>query len=410
MKKFRVLSLTLAGMLMLSGCHIRYSEDTTKETETTTKVEEKVINFAYTDDSYTSYFEYCKEAYEKANEGVTVNLDLMSADNYLETINSNSTSNSRVEDVYMLENNDIGTAYLAGLASKNSNADFTTQGYCQTALNACSYNGNLVAYPLGYKTVFLAYNTAITGKNDVSTIEKIKDFSADADLTVKAASKVQTIFSANLTDLFMNYGFFGQAFQIGGPYGDDNTVFSVNNSASKTAATNYVSLIDYFSINKKTSYSTVLKNFIAGKSVVTLLSTDSLKSLESAKIKYTTAAFPDYSDKDKTAPLSVTTALLVNPYTSQKETAEDFAWFATYAKAVVLFDYTGTLSAKKGIADDYGFENIYASYEKSVPKNKLLYGEQAYPLLEIALHNIVAGEDSAAELKKVDSYMQEQLK
>lgn len=409
-RTMRILSGLLVCIFVFTGCQIKYSEDVTSTDETTTVQEEKIINFAYYDDTYTAYFEYCKEAYEKTHKGVTVNLNLLGEDTYLETINQTTTDQSLIQDVYMLDNHDIGTAYLAGLAMKNTNVDFTTDHYCQVALDACSYNGNLVAYPLGYRTVFLAYNKSIVGSTDVSTFEAIKAFSTDADLSVKAASKVQTIFATNLTEIFMNYGFFGSAFSIGGQYGDDSSVFSVNNAKAIAASKEYLSLIDYFSINKKTSYATEVTNFLAGKSVLTLLSTDSLEKLEAAKIKYTLAAFPDYDDTVTTSPLSSTTALVVSPYSKNQEDAQDFAWFATYAKAVVLYEYTKQLSAKREIVyDNYGFENIYESYAKSTPKNKLLYGEQAYPLLEIALHNVIAGEDAATELENVDTYMLEQL-
>ena len=78
--------------------------------------------------------------------------------------------------------------------------------------------------------------------------------------------------------------------------------------------------------------------------------------------------------------------------------------------------------------DNSRINNIYNSYEKASNKNKLQYGEQIYPLIEIVLHNIVAenaindtsgtGETDDAdfssfimnEFKKVEEYMNNQLK
>ena len=56
------------------------------------------------------------------------------------------------------------------------------------------------------------------------------------------------------------------------------------------------------------------------------------------------------------------------------------------------------------------YAGIYESYMKSDNKNKYQYGDQVYPLIEIALHNIIAGEDIEDELQSVDAYMKKQHK
>ena len=70
---------------------------------------------------------------------------------------------------------------------------------------------------------------------------------------------------------------------------------------------------------------------------------------------------------------------------------------------------TGYMSTNKNIYKDGKYEGVYKSLLKSSSKNKLNYGEQVYPLIEIAMHNIAAGEDVEAELKYIDEYMKKQL-
>ncbi len=411
MKKLALILMFTMILGLVSGCQIEYSEDDTLEfKETETEAENNVIQVAYYNDAYTAYYEYCKESFENYEDNVTINLVLMDQDEYLNTIVADSSAGQNIMDVYMLNNSDIGTAYLAGVALKNTNTDFSTEEYSQKALDACSYGGNLIGYPLGYSTTFLIYNSDIVGDEDISTIADIEEYSTIADFSIDSAANVENVFKSSLLDLYINYGFFGTSFNIGGQYGDDNTILSINNENAIEDVQNYSDLIEYFSIDNSTTYDTCITNFLNGKIVFTIMSTDSILDLTTSEINYQIEEFPDYNDESETSPLSITSSLVVNPYSTQQELSQKFAWYATYAKAVTLYEYAGTLSAKKGmIYDDYKFEDIYESYEKSTPKNKLLYGEQIYPLLEIALHNIVEGEDPEEEFDSVESYMNDQI-
>ena len=68
------------------------------------------------------------------------------------------------------------------------------------------------------------------------------------------------------------------------------------------------------------------------------------------------------------------------------------------------------MSARRISYSDDRLNNVYDSYEKASNKNKIQYGEQIYPLIEIALHNIVAGNDITEEFENVEEYMNSQLK
>lgn len=423
-----VFAVCAAAAFGICGCHIEYEEDMTEEETPNAGVTEEThqIRVAYSDETYTVYLEDCVERYMSLHQNISVELVYMEADAYLETLSAQSLSANAdqeaaaVSDVYLLENYQLGTAYLAGIAAKNTKSDETY--YCRTALDACSYNGTLIAYPLGYRTTFLIGNRDLTGDLEISAFTQIDAFSdslygENAEGVIEWSSEegsvsIEAIFKCNLKDLFLIYPFVGAGMNLGGKSGSDNADFSVCSSDSVAQAEQMLALIERYGIDTEAEYEECVADFLAGKTAFSVFSTDTLAQLqETDTLSYYICAFPDYSDSIKTAPLSITTALVVNPYSRDLETAEAFAYFATFSMANSLYRDAGVLSARTNVQyQNEEFSNIYASYEKSVPKNKLQFGEQAYPLIEIALHNIIAGEDIETELAAVDAYMQTQLK
>ncbi len=397
--------------LTLCGCGVEYAYNMTSPEETEeTKREEVRLNVRYSDDRYTDYLEYCGETYGKLHSNVKVEFELVSPENYINGISDDTIRNSKNIDVYMAQNSDLGTLYLAGLAAKNTGYRYANSAYCQTALDACSYKDSLVAYPLGYETSFLVYNTDFLGEDNVSTFADIETYSTEIDFSSEDAAGIEIVFRCDISRMFGNYGFLGSDMILGGDCGDDPGKFSVNNKQTVKAAENYLSLIHYFSLSADVSYEECVEQFTSGKILATVVDLGAMEKIKESGINYGIAEFPDYDEKGKTAPLSMTSAMVVSPYSANQTQAAAFAEFATFDCADKFYEYTGLLSAKR---DAYcsvpGLSGAYASYDKSVPKNKLLYGEQVYPLIEIALHNIAAGEDIESELQKIDDYMKIQL-
>ena len=115
-------------------------------------------------------------------------------------------------------------------------------------------------------------------------------------------------------------------------------------------------------------YGDVVKKTVGGNSIFSIVSTDSFAEIKASGLEFRYKEFPDFDDSLVTSPLSITTAIAVNPYSK------------------------------------------VSSLGEATSKNKLQYGEQVYPLIEIALHNILNGEDIKTELQSVDAYMKKQLK
>ena len=426
------------------GCHVQIEDEQTYAVEEGVAVTEPVtetLRLPYSDESYTAFFEDCISRYRNTHPEVAVELNLIDSTGYLETIYAESFSSDTVTDVYLTDNASLGTAYLAGLTSKNIKSP-ESEDFCDAALNACSYEGAIIGYPLAYRTTFLVYNKAYLTEEEaesISTFDEIEEFAvsiyesdevegeealtedtaAENETATEAEteepidySAVEKIFECNLTDIFLNYGFLGFGMNIGGEYGSDSSQIVINSAMTRMEAQKYVELIDYFSIDTSRTYESVLERFLEGKSVFTIVSTDSLATLEAYReetegsFEYGVIAFPNFNAGVVTAPLAITTALAVNPYSEHSSTASDFAYYVTHNMGRFLYEDTGYLSAREYVTYDYApIGDIYESYAKSKAKNKLQYGEAIYPMIEIAMHNIVAGEDIETQLQSVDDYM-----
>ena len=413
MKRTAAMFFALILAMMLTSCQVEYADEmTTPALEDTTEAEtqDSILRVRYSDDVYSEYLEYCKEEYERTHQGVEVLLELVPSSDYIKNIQDDSVSGENVPDVYMAGNGDLSVLYLAGLAMKNSSDEFTEQNYCGAALDACSCKDSLVAYPLSFRTSVLIYNSDYLSENDVKTFEGIRTYSSNAEFNSGESGAVEKIFGCDLNKIFGNYGFIGSGIDLGGRNGDDKNLLSICNDRTLQAAQEYLSLVDYFHLNMDTSYDDCLQKFSTGAMLATIIYTDDIAGAKDWQVNYKLAPVPDYNEDVKVTPLSVTKAMVVNPYSLKQKEAVEFAEFTTAGNADKLYEYTQVMSAKKAVEySDPEFDNVYKAYERSVPQNKLLYGEQAYPRIEIALHNIVAGSDMCEELKSVDDYMKTQM-
>ena len=417
-KKISVLcALTMTCAVLFSGCKVKYEEDEVKTTssdkevtvlDTTAETNSGIIRIRYTNSAYTEFLNKCKSEYEQKHAGVEIIIEQAEKENFLVNIRTDSSEGTNVPDLYLIGSDELSTAYLAGLASKVQSETFVSDNYDDVSINACSYNGTLVAYPLSYKTTFLVYNSKYVNNEKTYTLEDIMNYSDEVDFS-QSGMTIKKIFGCNISDLFMNYGFMGNGMEIGGKDGCNKEIFSVCNDTTIRAAEEYYKLIQFFSLDGKLKYEDSVSELIAGETVFSIASTDSIPDIEKSEIDFKYCEFPDYSNSIKNSPLSIITAVAVNPYGSKTDSAVMFAEFITDEMSDELMECTGYMSTNKNIYKDGKYEGVYKSYLKSSSKNKLNYGEQVYPLIEIAMHNIAAGEDVEAELKYIDEYMKKQL-
>lgn len=117
------------------------------------------IYFWYSDPELSDYINKAAVDFGEQNN-VHVFPMLITVENYIETVNQASIYNDQMPDAYLLDTSELEMAALTGLATEIEDASgiCTTDNFSQVALNAVTYDGKLMGYPLYYNTSALVYN------------------------------------------------------------------------------------------------------------------------------------------------------------------------------------------------------------------------------------------------------------
>ncbi|MCR4740032.1 MAG: sugar ABC transporter substrate-binding protein [Lachnospiraceae bacterium] len=343
--------------------------------------------------------------------------------------------------------------------------------YPQTAINAVTCSDKVVGYPFYYETNYLLYNKTYMAniakqkiedesipepdempdgekevaetievsdeevEEAVAALEEESDPMGDEDQTsdpqvlerlatmipatitdittfannYDAPDTVEAVFKWDVTDVFYNYFFVGNYMSVGGEHGDDNTIFNIYNQQAVDCLSVYQDMNQYFSIDTKdVSYDSILQDFIDGKLVFTVATTDAIARIEQAKaegsfeFEYGVAVLPDISTTLKARGMSVTNSVVVNGYSDKADIAMTFAHYIAYTKADNLYRKSGKIPCRKYISfDNPEISNIAAEYEKSVPLPKMVEASDFWVQLEIAFTKVWNGADPDATLKEL---------
>lgn len=407
----------------------------------------ETIYFWYSDDTMTNFMNSAAVSFGE-KEGVRVIPMLYSDGEYLEEINRVSLQGEHMPDAYVVSNDSLEKAYLAGLAYEieDSQNICNSEYFPEAALSAVSYKDKLVGYPFYYETSALVYNETyleewarqqaekeLTGANeenfDEETGEPIQTEEPvtvdEATLAVKTQEymangipgtvdailsiadtfdlpeNVESVLKWDVSDIFYNYWIVGNYMIVGGDAGDDSSNININNQEAVQCLETYKALNQFFSIEADTvTYDSVVQDFIDGKTVFTIGTTDIVSKLETAKAdgsftyEYGIAPMPKVSDELASRSLSVTNAVAVNGYSEHKELANRFAAYLTGEYAEDLYDRTGKVSANLKVNQDNGALQMFMQeYAGSVPLPKLLETGKFWIRLEILFSKVWNGED-----------------
>ena len=335
----------------------------------------ETIHLWYTDDALTDYLNSkALEFYD--NTDIRVDVKQVSGLEYLETINTASLDdNLDTPDLYILSNDSLEKAYLSGLAAElpQTAPIYNEELFSEAARNAVSYHGKYVACPMYFETSALLYNktylqqiadeaNAAIGEDTSESEEEAPNEeqlvtaqqlipSSIADILnfadqYSTPENVEYFFRWDVSDIFYNYFFAGNYMIVGGAAGDNTENMNIYNKDAIDCLKVYQALNQFFSIDaKEISYEKVLNDFMEGKIVYTVATTDAVAKLEEAKgngdfaYEYSIAPVPDINEELLTRSLSVTNCVAVNGYSDKQELARDFARFLTC-------EYTDTLYSK----------------------------------------------------------------
>jgi maltose-binding protein MalE len=449
----------------------------------------------YTDEALTDYLNSVAVSYSEYQDDVRVVPVYTSGLEYLETINQASLHSDEVPDLYIVSNDSLEKACLAGLASEvevPEGAFAMEDVFPDAALHAVTYSGRQIAYPFYFETSCFLYNKTYledwaktqleaeadaaageAAQEETDAAEEVADSdTADADTTdndtedaadndtadnsaadtenvetaaiteeaiaqkleealpetiddiltfadaYDAPEQVEAVFKWVVSDIFYNYFFVGKYIDVGGEDGDRSDSIHIYNEDAIRCLRVYQDLNQFFSIDtEEVSYDSVLQDFMDGKIVYTVVTSDALTKIEAAKAEgdfdyeYGMSRLPNVSEELQSGSLSVTQCVVVNGYSEKKQMANDFAVYLTEYDTDNLFSRTGKLPVYAGgtTYEDSNKEAYMEEYTASIPMPKMIETSNFWVELEIAFTKIWEGDDANADLKALSEKIMSQV-
>lgn len=164
------------------------------------------------------------------------------------------------------------------------------------------------------------------------------------------------------------------------------------------------------------TYDSVLQDFLEGKLVFTIATTDAAAILAQAKADgsfaydYGVALMPDPSGELAGRSMSVTSAVAVNGYSQHQELANAFAAYLVDGYAENLYEHTGKASANRTVNQDNGPLQIFLEeYGDSMPIPKLMEASNYWIQLEVLIARVWNGEDVSSLVEQLDQQMRTQI-
>ncbi len=488
-----LLACAAAGIFALSRAGLLHRADETEgeqEIQDTLFGHRETLYLWYTDEALTDYLNSVAVSYNEYQQDARVIPVYTSGSEYLETINQASLQSEEVPDLYIVGNDSLEKAYLAGLASEirlSAGSAGMEQYFPETALHAVTYHEKQIAYPFYFETSSFLYNKTyleewaraqIEAEMDIAAAEAaeaalaqngaepeeaggsedgedasagsgeetesadgvdetmtgpdenavaarveetlpktIDDILSFADV-YDAPEQVEAIFKWDVSDIFYNYFFVGNYIDVGGRAGDRDDSINIYNENAIRCMRVYQDLNQFFSIDtEEISYADILQDFIDGKILYTIVTTDALAKIEAAKengefqYEYGTSLIPDVNGQLESRSLSVTQCVVVNGYSMHKDMANAFAQYLACQNAYNLYDRTGKIPVLTGVKfANRNAEAFIREYEKSIPNPKMIETSNYWVEMEIAFARIWEGEDANAELKALSEKIMTQVK
>ncbi len=429
------------------------------------------IYFWYADDALTNYINSAAVTFSEESD-VRVIPVLVDEGQYLETINEATLHSDKMPDAFLLSNESLERAYLAGLASEIRDPEGICgqEHYPKAALNAVTYKGKLAAWPFYYETAAMVYNADymdewaraqrdngvddqmgasemdMTGEEfaeeiyegdygeededseeeDVPAIpldSALKDVTMTLDHFLRIADSfdapqgVEAFMRWDVSDILFNYWALGKSLVIGGACGDDRAFINIDNPDVVNRLEAYQDLNQFFYIEPDSvDYESSLQDFIEGRIVFTIVKTGAVERLNEAResgeliFDYGFTQIPDVSDTLKSSCLSVTGTVAVNGYSTQKDAANRFAAYLTEGYAEHLYEKSGKVSVCSDITESVEGLDIFArEYAESTPLQKIMGVGDLWMQLESMFAKLWEGENAADLVTELDEQVRGRL-
>ncbi len=465
--KKRLLSIGIIGCLLAGASvvalgYVGKTEPVVAEPGETLVYDDKETMYLwYSDETMTDYLNSAAVAFGEKS-GARVIPQLVSDSQYVEAINRASLEGGQVPDAYIISNDSLSKAYLAGLATKVTNEELcSTDNFPQTALSAMTYKDRIIAYPFYYETSALLYNKTyleawtkeqleaqgqdtedenLEDMEEAEEIEGIEFVDNEQRLEVSqqqieagmptnmnellafadnydAPENVEAVLKWDVSDIFYNYYYIGEYMIVGGETGDDEGNIVIYSDDAKLALEIFQQLNQFFSIDaENVDYDDILQEFIEGKIVFSIVTSDAVAVLEEAKAdgsfiyEYGIAATPKPCAIQERRSLSVTTGVAINSYSEHQALANEFASFLTGEYVDTLYERTGKLASNKHVKHANENLNVFMTeYEDSISLPKMIETSNYWILLESAFARIWMGSDVETELLQLQNQILSQI-
>lgn len=415
------IAVAACAAMIAAGHHVGTFSKSEQENSPLFFTQKQVLKLWYTDEAYTDFLNSAAVNYSELQDQVRVEPELVSASEYLEQISRVSVQDEG-PDLFILSNESLEKAYLAGLAAviDEENSALNSEHYHQSSRNAVTYHGKLIGYPLSFETAALVYNQTYLeqlGESSAPTnIDEILEFADGHD----APENVEAFMRWDVSHIFYNYEFATDALELGGDAGDDTAQVDLYNLETIQGMQIFQNLGQFFSIDQsEVSYDSAMRDFIDGKLIFTIATTDVVNTLEKAREEgrfpyaYGISEVPDPSAELTGSALSVTNAVVVNGYSTKQKEAEAFASYLTGDAASSLYEMTGKMPANR-LADlpadrKDKLESFYSCYEESIPMPKMMETSNFWVYFEIALINISDGADVNTQMRELSEKIMTQV-
>lgn len=358
----------------------------------------------YDDENLTKYLEQSAKSYKKST-GVSIEYKLVEHTHYLEDIyNLGLKESKETPDIYLLRSDELGHACMQGIAATNLSSVYKEKNYCKTAIEAASYEGKLMAYPLCFQTTCMIYNGACFGETP-ATMGAITTYSE-----TEAIAENQQILYWDIEDYKSNYAFVGEYMNLGGQTGDDANEISICNENTNTCLKGFYKFGQYFAVGSDAIKEEELpKAFMEGRAICVLTNSDvaqniiSYASGDAVAVIHKIGKVPALSDQLESSAGSYTDLFVVNALSSKMEQAHDFAKYLTYDNVDKLYETSGCFATKNSVAyEDEELSQLYEIYKQSEQFPQFPETQDLQVNLEVLFANVLKGADINKELRSLE--------
>ena len=119
--KVKLISVALMACLIISTLYYALSGQSSLGTDSIFDGSKTTVRIWYTDSALTDYINSKAVAYNEGSRRIRIEPSLVSGLEYLESINQASLANENYPDIFVVTNDSLEKAYLAGLASEIEN-------------------------------------------------------------------------------------------------------------------------------------------------------------------------------------------------------------------------------------------------------------------------------------------------